>query len=88
SKTMTDAFSVASDGSTLEVVDEPEGENHYEALTCLASSALLVSWILYRLLEDRSEVHKLRSYARDLNLPYRLDFRLPPEKKRFPTESY
>lgn len=87
SKTMTDAFEVSRDGESLEIVDDPQGENQYEALTCLAASALQVSWILARLLGDEDETARLQAFGSSFDLPHRLDLNLPLEDRRFPSEA-
>lgn len=86
SSTFTDAFAMGDDGKTLEVVEAPTGEYHYESVSCLAASAMLVSWILARLEGNTAELSTLVSIANELSLPYRLDLALDAELRRFPDE--
>lgn len=86
SSTFTDALEMGDDGKTLEVVEAPTGKYHYESVSCLAISAMLISWILARLEGDTAEISKLVSIASSLSLPYRLDLDLDAGLRRFPDE--
>jgi len=76
-----DAFDLV--GDTVVVRAAPADDAAHPVLYALASACMLSGWILADLTGDEDELEYLKEASWELTLPARMDFRLPPDRRRF-----